>query len=449
MSIKVWQVARAEYMKALRTKGFLIGIILMPVLMAGGIIAMAIAEKAKDVDDMAFAVIDRSGVLFDAIAAAAEERNATAIFEASEEGGPPEQVEPRWLPENAVVDPTSAEPVDVLQSKRVTGGELVGYLVIGRDLPSLDADLDDVFAWHTDTPSANDLPRWLEGVVNNELRRRRFEERQVDGELVSLLSRRESVSTMGLVSVDVATGEATEAKEANPVEELVIPLFLTIMMFMLVMMSTPVLLNNVLEEKMQKIAEVLVSSVAPFDLLLGKLLSAAGISLTLALLYLGAGLIFANNADLGGQAEAVLAAMSFTNLLWFVVFLVMSLLIFGSLFSAIGAACSEIQDAQSLMTPAMLIFVLPMMFIGTVIHDPGGSLARGLSLFPPATPTIMFLRVTIPPGVQVWELVLAVVLTTLFTLLTIKAAEKIFRIGILSQGQTPTLRRLIGWIFSK
>jgi ABC-2 type transport system permease protein len=446
--IKLLQVARAEYLKSVRTKGFILGVVLMPVLMGGGIIAMAIAEKAKDVGDRRFAVVDGTGALHAEIAKAAEDRNAGEIFEVGEDGTR-EQAHPRWMPEDFEAGGDSSTSVDVALSSRVESGELFGYLVIGSDIADVDGAGDRSFDWHTDTPSYDDLPDWLEGVVNAELRRMRFEARQVDAELVALLSRRENLTTMGLAHVDTTTGEVHEAEETNPIEALVVPAILAMMMFMLVMMSTPALLNNVLEEKMQKIAEVLVSSVRPFDLLMGKLLAAAGVSLTLGLLYHGAGLVFAHNTDLGGQAEAVLAALSPANLAWFVLFLVMSLLIFGSIFSAIGSACSEIQDAQSLMTPAMLVFILPMMFLGSVLSDPGSTLSRGLSLFPPATPMIMFLRVTIPPGVEAWELILALVLTVAFTLLTIKAAEKIFRIGILSQGQTPTLRRLIGWLLSK
>ncbi|MCB9897888.1 MAG: ABC transporter permease [Planctomycetes bacterium] len=445
---KLLYVARAEYLKSVRTKGFLLGVILMPVLMGGGLIALAIAEKAKDVGDRHFAVLDHTGSLYATIEQAADGRNTNDVFEVKD-GGERKQTQPRWVPQPYDPSAEVAGNPEIVLSRQVEDGDLFGYLVIGKDIASLGPDGDKTFAWHTESPNYDDLPDWLERVVNGELRRTRFEASHVDAKLIESLSKPQPLTTMGLASVDAKTGEVNEGTAANPIEELVVPAILAFMMFMLVMMSTPVLMNNVLEEKMQKIAEVLVSSVAPFDLLLGKLIAAAGISLTLAVLYLGAGLVFAHTADLGGQASAVIAAMSPANLAWFLLFMVMALFIFGSVFSAIGAACSEIQDAQSLMTPTMVVFVLPMMFFGSVLKDPSSSLSRGLSLFPPATPIIMFLRVTVPPGVEVWELALAIVLTGLFTLGAVKAAEKIFRIGILSQGQAPTFRRLLGWLVSK
>lgn len=450
---KILQVARAEYLKAIRTKGFIIGVILMPVLMGGGIIAMAIADKAKDVDDKVFVVVDQAGDLYPAIETAAERYNAEQIWETDEETGETSQVDSRFVPELWAPDDAGADPQVVL-GERVRDGEIAGFAIIGKDLERI-ADgpggqsLDRELRWHTDTPSYDDLPDWIEEVLHAEVRQRRFAQADLDTELVTSLSQRQRMRVMGLATVDEATGEVEEAEESNKMAEIAVPVALVMLMFMLVMMSTPVLLNNVLEEKMQKIAEVLVSSVEPFDLLMGKLLSAVGISLTLAVLYVGAGIVALNVAEVPPMVQAVLPALTGTNLLWFGVFMLLALLIYGSMFSAIGAACSEIQDAQSLMTPAMMLLVVPLMFMGMVIESPDGTLATALSLFPPCTPIVMFLRVTVPPGVPLWQLLVALALTIVYTALVIKAAEKIFRVGILMQGQAPTLRKLAGWIMSK
>ena len=135
--------------------------------------------------------------------------------------------------------------------------------------------------------------------------------------------------------------------------------------------------------------------------------------------------------------------------IWFVLFQLLALLIYGSIFSGLGAACSELRDAQTMMMPAMLIAMIPMFVLTVVLREPNSTFSTVISLFPPATPFLMLMRVAIPPGPPVWELVASLVLTIGFTLLCVWGASKIFRIGILSQGQTPSFRKLFVWVFSR
>ena len=97
----------------------------------------------------------------------------------------------------------------------------------------------------------------------------------------------------------------------------------------------------------------------------------------------------------------------------------------------------------------MLIFVMPMMFLGVVWKNPSGTVSQLISFFPPATPILMFLRSTIPPGVAIWELIVAMVVTVVFALLCVKIGAKIFRVGLLAQGQTANYRQILRWVMSK
>ncbi len=101
------------------------------------------------------------------------------------------------------------------------------------------------------------------------------------------------------------------------------------------------------------------------------------------------------------------------------------------------------------MMPAVMIIVIPLFFVGAVIESPNSLFATALSLFPPSTPTIMMLRIALPPGPPLWQVLLSLLATGCFTILCVAVAGKIFRIGILSQGQTPSYARLIKWVFSK
>jgi ABC-type Na+ efflux pump permease subunit len=294
--------------------------------------------------------------------------------------------------------------------------------------------------YHTQNPTYEDLPRWLGIVINGEVRRIRFEESGIDGAIVDRLSTAVPLRQYGLAEV-TATGEVKKER-LNEIQTFVTPTAAMFLLFMLVMMSAPMLLNTVLEEKIQRIAEILVSSVSPFELFLGKLLGTVFVSWTLFLVYVGGGLFVAAHYD-------ALHVVPFGLLGWFLFFQLLALLIFGSIFSAIGAACSEMRDAQSMMTPAMLIVMMPMFVWFVVLRSPDSPFAVAVSLFPPATPFLMLLRLAIPPGPAAWEVALSVVLTAAFTLFCVWAAGKIFRIGILAQGQPPSFRRLAQWVFSR
>jgi ABC-type Na+ efflux pump permease subunit len=294
--------------------------------------------------------------------------------------------------------------------------------------------------YHTQSPTYEDLPHWLGLAINGEVRRLRFEESGIDRALVDGLSEPVPLKQYGLAEV-TATGEVKKEK-LNELQTFLAPMGAMFLLFMLVMMSAPMLLNTVLEEKIQRISEILVSSVSPFELFLGKLLGNVFVSWTLFLIYVGGGVFVAAH-------YGALHFVPFGLVGWFLFFQLLALLIFGSIFSAIGAACSEMRDAQSMMTPAMLIVMMPMFVWIVVLKSPDSPFAVAVSLFPPATPFLMLLRLAIPPGPAAWEVALSIVLTTAFTLFCVWAAGKIFRIGILAQGQAPSYRRLVQWIFSR
>ena len=420
---KVWRVARTEYLNLVRSKAFLIGVFLMPVLMGGAIALQALVGDKVDLRDRRVAVLDRTGTLLATLEEAARFRNEHGI---RKDGV---QAAPRFVVEDAA-------DADVASlSDRVRGGDLFAYVVIDEGVIAGDEGAE--ISYHTQTPTFRDLPEWIRIVLNGRIRQERFRAAGLDEALVERLGRPAPLRQYGLAKV-TSTGEVKKEK----VDEFAvfgIPAIAMFLLFALVMMAAPALLNNVLEEKIQRIAEVLVASVSPFELFLGKLLGTVFVSWTLSLLYIGGGLFVAGH-------YGVLDRVPFPLLGWFLLFQLMALLIFGSIFSAIGAACSELRDAQSMMTPAMLIVMFPIFVWFIVLRSPDSPFAVGASLFPPATPFLMLLRIAIPPGPAAWEIVVAVAATALFTVFCVWAAAKIFRIGILMQGQPPSLRKLLRWV---
>lgn len=442
---KVLAVARAEYVIAATSKAFILGVVLMPILMGGAVVVQHFAKDQIDLTPRRVAIVDHSGRLFDALQRQVQYRNENEIFVAEEDGTRKqiaaefqlEKIGIQSAPTKDSEDP--GERLDLKLTNRVKNGELFAFAIVEKEL--FDASQNAVVRYHSQTPSYNALPNWLRNAVNREVKRDRSAALGLSPESVLALSKQTAVKTFGLVTFD-AEGNVADAKEENKILTFVVPFGGMMLMFMMIMSVAPAMLNNVLEEKMQKISEFLISSVTPSQLMLGKLTGAVGIGLTLSAIYLSAA--YAMTWHFGISDDIPL-----TLYVWFVFFLFIALVIFGSIFSAIGAACSEIRDAQSLMTPVMLIVIIPMMCMGPVLDSPSSTFSRAVSLFPPATPMLMFVRIAMRPGPEAWEIALAVVLSSGFAMLCVWAAGKIFRVGILSQGQAPSVAKLVGWVLSK
>jgi ABC-2 type transport system permease protein len=116
---------------------------------------------------------------------------------------------------------------------------------------------------------------------------------------------------------------------------------------------------------------------------------------------------------------------------------------------AIGAACNDVKDAQNLMIPMMLPLMIPMMVLLPVIQSPSSPFAVAMSLFPPATPLVMLLRVALHPTAPWWQVALGAALTMTTAAMCIWAAGKIFRVGLLAQGKSASLAQMARWIFSR
>ena len=438
---KIFAVGRAEYLQAVRSKAFLIGVLALPIMMGGSIAAQVILKDQVDLTPRRCAIVDPTGELWPVLETAAAERNAEAIWKTDEESGERKQKRPEFLLELHTPEP--GEETELALSDKVRDGDLDGFLLLGERVLDPEAEMGErPAAYHTNQPTFEELPRFLEGVVNGEARRVRYEAAELDQEVVGRLNRHVEVGTWGLASRSAETGEVTSGEKESEVRTKLIPLAAMFLLFMLVMTSAPALMNQVLEEKMLRISEVLVSAVSPFQLMMGKLLGSVLVCTTLGGLYLGAVAWATHHFDVAHFVPLSLYV-------WFFFLMILALLMYGSMMSALGSACSELRDAQSMMMPAMLVIMIPLFVWTAVVEAPNGTLATGMSFLPTATPMILLLRIAAPPGPPAWEVAAATGVCLVATVLFVMAGAKVFRIGVLSQGQTPSLRAVIGWVFSK
>jgi len=418
-------VALREYQAAVKTKAFLMGLLMMPIMFGGGIFVQALVRNNVDIRDKRVAVVDNTGQLFDALQAAAQARNQDQIYEG--DGATRKQIQPKYLFEK--VEPGTNDPsrMPLVLSERVRKKELFAFVII--DATTIN--------YHSESPTYNQIQQWISGPLNERIQELRLQSAQLDAKLVREATRRVPIGNLGLASVD-ARGNPIRAEETNMLANIFVPIGLMFLMFMLVMATATPLLNSVLEEKMQRIAEVLLGSIPPFQLMLGKLLGSVGVSLTMLAVYLTGAFIALNRAGYGQYFPSHLVW-------WFVLFQVLAVLMFGSIFIAIGAAVSDLKEAQSMMTPVMLLLILPMFVWFNVVREPNSSFALGTSLFPPATPMLMVVRQAVPPGIPIWQPLLGIGTVLLTALLCVMAAGRVFRVAILMQGKGAKIGDMVRW----
>jgi ABC-2 type transport system permease protein len=432
---KILIIALREYRAAVKTKSFIVGLILVPVLMGGSMAAFMIFKDNVDTDDLKIAVIDHSQLVREALQERARLRNETEIFD--KENG--EKIKPAYILE--FIQPDSINPFQqkLDLSNRVRSGELHAFVEIGPSILHPDSIQENtMIRYYSEHAFMDDVRYWFSDPVNNHIRQLRLNEMDLAPEETRDLFYWINVEGMGLVEVNKKTGDMQEAEKTNELQSFLVPYFMVLLMFMLVMMSAIPLLTAVMEEKMERIAEVLLASVTPFQFMLGKILGSISISLTIAAIYVAGAILTVHQMDMGDM-------IPYRILPWFFAFLILFVIMTGSVMAALGSACNDNKDAQNLQFPAMLPVILPLFILVPVMQNPTGNLSTWLSLFPPFTPTLMLVRLATPVTIPAWQPYAGLIVVVLFTILSVWIGGRIFRTGILLQGQKPTLANLISY----
>jgi ABC-type Na+ efflux pump permease subunit len=445
---KVWVIATTEFGSVIRTKSFIIGLLMLPVIMGASILLQIFVAERVDTKPRRFVVVDHTGVLFPGIARAAEAHNAKLPEARGKNARPRMEPEPAPAEEGPGSLSSTSAGLALELSDRIRRGELDAFVEIppGVVAPGTANEPKSSLAYHSDNPNDDMLRNWLGTVVNNEIRARRFRAAGLDQALADRLSQPVEVENLQLVErrveQDGSPGTVRSAEKVDQVRTALVPAVLMFIMFFVIMTIAPQLLNSVIEEKMSRVSEVMLGSVTPFELMMGKLLGNAGIALLLASLYVGGGFaVAAYHGYANVVSPGLLAAL--------LCFLILAVLLYGSLYIAVGSACSELKDAQSLMMPVMLLSMLPVFVWTAVLKNPSSPLSVGMSLFPPASPFLMLMRLALQPAPPAWQVGLSVILTTLTMLAVVWAAGKIFRTGLLMQGKPPSFAELARWVMAK
>ncbi len=433
--VKALKIALREYKATVKTKGFIIGLIIAPLLMSGSFLAITLLEGQVDTTDKRVAVIDHSGIIADYMINLAQERNAQAVND-PETG---KKIQPAYLLEKIEPDLGNPAAQRLELSDKIRNKELYAFLEIGPNVahPGEDRELARI-TFHGENTAMDDLRRWLRQPINDRLRRYRLEEAGIGEAEVQDLFYWISVEGMGLVMTD-DSGEIKAAEHTGELEALGAPLIMVMLMFIMTMMGAMPLLNSVMEEKTQRIAEVILGSVRPFQFMIGKVIGGLGVALTGAVVYVIVGLIAITK--LGIEDRIPLDALP-----WFFAFLILHITMMGSVLAAFGSACNDAKDAQNLSMPVMLPTMIPLFIMFPILKEPLSAFATWMSLIPPFTPMLMVLRMSTPVAIPTWQPWVGVLIVLAFAVFSVWAGGRIFRVGILLQGTPPKLGNIVRWI---
>jgi ABC-2 type transport system permease protein len=428
-------IAKREYRAAVRTKGFLLALILLPLFMGGGLLVFTLFKDKVDLDDKRIAVIDHSGLFEDYLENAAENRNTNEIF--NEKG---EKIAPAIFFEFITTDSADMNLQKLNLSDRVRKKELHAFIQIGSDVlhPHPGEEQSGIF-YYAENAALDNIRNWSGNVINNRIREIRILELGVDHDKVADLFYWINVEGLGLLNIDTKTGAIIDARKSSELQTILVPYVLLLLMFMMLMMSAIPLLTAVMEEKTERIAEVLLGSVTPEQFMIGKIIGSLGVSLTTSAIYV-AGAVF----TLGRMNLNELVPYHVIH--WFFIYMVLNIIMVGSIMAALGATCNDSKDAQAMQFPAMLPIILPLFLMMPVILNPLGKLATGCSLFPLWTPMLMLLRQSTSVTIPLWQPIVGLIGVILFTVFCVWAGARIFRSTIILQGKRPQFGTLIRYI---
>lgn len=313
-----------------------------------------------------------------------------------------------------------------------------------------------------------ELKSYIESELSNFVRSEKLAAHGIDG-LEAIIASSETHISADTVKWNEDGSETTSSAEFA----LVVGFLFTFLIYMFVMSYGGMVMQGVMEEKTNRIMEIMVSSVKPFELMMGKIIGIALVGfvqiaiwgIMLVLLITAAGYLFGGDvqteammssaamtmntsampAPPENEVLAVLQALPLIELtVMFILYFVGGYLLYASFFAAVGASINSQEDSSQFITPVVLIMVFGLYAAMGSAENTDGPLAFYASLFPLTSPIVMMVR--IPFGVPLWEEVLSLVLLYATALFVVWISGRIYRIGILMYGKKPTVKELIKWI---
>jgi len=418
---KLGIVFRREYLTRIKSKAYIVTTLLAPIILIMFIALIALIPMLSPDTTRLVAVIDHTQAI------------APRLLDAD-----PSQY--RIFP--------NASTQDI--RKMINDGVIQGYVVVTEEIVNGDESPELIYGGSGGINFINKVQRDL----RNSIREEKLDRSNVSTEVRQIM--RENVSLVTRVLTE--TGEEEQDTSAL----MIIGLILGFVIYGSMFAYGGIVMRGVIEEKTSRIIEVVVSSVRPFELLLGKVLGVGALALTQFAFWITAGtgitmistpvMLMLMDSPATGQDPLTEADLPFTMpaieselIVFFLIFFLLGYLMYSAMFAAVGSALESETENQQLMLVVSMPIIIPIFFLGTVAADPDSSLSLVLSLIPFFSPIIMPVRMAIM-NVPYWEVALAIILLIVAFLGLMWLSARIYRIGILMYGKSASFSELSKWI---
>ena len=432
---KIFAVVRREYTERIRTKAFWIATLIIPFLFIGlFIVQIAVARRSGG--ERKLAVVDRTGRLYAPLAAELTRPQAERRPQGQSDPGNPEAGGPRrqtvhWVMEQRPVIGDLEKTKEILR-KEVLAKKINAYLILD---PAMLAK--DQVEYYSTAVSEWITQNQLERAINHVRLREKIAAHGLPPEVGNELDRR-----IDLRAFKVTDAGTAEEKGAGIIAALVF----FFLMYSTFFMYGYQVMRGVIEEKSNRIVEIVIASVRPTELMLGKILGIGLVGLTQYLAWS----FIAMNLSLPGIASLLAGSdmapkIPISMLGYFILFFFFGYFLYASIYTAIAAPFNTDQEAQQLAMIPMAMIVSSVAVYPAVMNNPSGGLAVFLSLFPFTAPLMMFLRTALG-RVPAWQILLSVSILAATTVALAWFAGRVYRVGILMYGKKPTIPEILRWV---
>ena len=436
----IWVVAKREMVERLRKKLFWIFTILTPVLLIGLMVLPAALMMVRGEQASEIVLIDETGWAGPALLdlSMAEEGKKRQANDAIPAGGDmteqAEAVNQASLESYRVRFRPAGEgdSIDSLKAS-IEAKELDGVLVVEAD-----EERDARAVFYAQNLGNVHLMEWMKRSLYKVALVHRLEGEGVDPSLAEKLRK-------GIRIEAVKVEKGGKIKKTDFLVEYLKAVCMAMLLYMLIIMYGTALMRGVMEEKTGKVVEVLLSSVRPFELMLGKIIGISVVGLFQYALWfaLGFGVVLANPAGFVQAAGSVV--LKPVEMICLVVYFLLGFFFYASIYAAVGAVCSSEQEAQQWQTPIAMCLILPILVLPILVRDPHATWVVVFSMIPIFSPTFMIVRTSLV-DVPLWELALSLTLLLGGIFFMAFLGGRIYRVGILMTGKRPSIPEIFRWL---